>query len=226
MAISMHELDAHCENLGLPFDDQGDNTAFSVLPFAEDDEREAFGAMLVERLDDGRTLRLTSDKIFSGGSLSTRPEDMVRLMSGLFAQTARNRFGSIGVTDGFDVYYYCTILLEDGPLTPTQFRAILAGMIDGIHATLKAAQQFVAQSNAQTADAPADEQGLDNQWQMALMAIEVMEKRLGTEEQLNSAWQFIADLLKSDDLPKEMHAHLMKLAAPILVLDGGERPVW
>jgi hypothetical protein len=119
MAISMQELGAHCESLSLPFEDQGDNTALSFLPFADDDEREAFGAMLIERLDDGRTLRLTSDKMFSAGSLSTRPEDMVRLMSGLFAQTARNRFGSIGVTDGFDVYYYYTILLEDGPLTPT-----------------------------------------------------------------------------------------------------------
>lgn len=226
MAISMQELGAHCENLGLPFDDQGDNTAFSVLPFADDDEREAFGAMLIEWLDDGRTLRLTSDKMFNAGSLSTRPEDMVRLMSGLFAQTSRNHFGSIGMTEGFDVYYFYTILLEDGPLTPTQFRAILAGMIDGIHATLRAAQQFVAQPNVQTTDAPADEPSLENQWQMALMAIDVMEKQLGTEEQRGEAWQFIGDILKSDRLPKEMHAHLMKLAAPLLVLDGGERPVW
>ena len=226
MAISMQELGAHCESLSLPFEDQGDNTALSFLPFADDEEREALGAMLIERLDDGRTLRLTSDKMFSAGSLSTRPEDMVRLMSGLFAQTARNRFGSIGVTDGFDVYYYYTILLEDGSLTPLQFRAILAGMIDGIHATLKAAQQFVEQSNNETVDAPSEEPSLESQWQMALIAIDVMEKQLGTDEQRGEAWQFIGDILKSDRLPKEMHAHLMKLAAPLLVLDGGERPVW
>jgi hypothetical protein len=226
MAISMQELGAHCESLGLPFDDQGDNTAFTVLPFADPGEREALGPMLIEWLDDGRALRLTSDKVFNAGDLADRPEDIARLMSGLFAQTARNRFGSMGMTERFDVYYFYTFMLEDGSLTRAQFEAVLAGMMAGTRATLQAVQQFAAQTKAEAADAPAEEESVENQWQMALMAIEVMEKRLGTEEQLGGAWQFIGDLLKSDELPKEMRAHLMKLAAPILVLDGDERPVW
>jgi hypothetical protein len=75
-------------------------------------------------------------------------------------------------------------------------------MIDGIHATLKAAQQFVEQSNGETADAPSDEPSLESQWQMALMAIDVMEKQLGTEEQRGEAWQFIGELMNRTACPR------------------------
>lgn len=55
---------------------------------------------------------------------------MACLMTELFAKTATNRSGSMGMTGRFGVYYFYTVAFEDGSLTRPQFESMLAGMMD------------------------------------------------------------------------------------------------
>lgn len=226
MPVSLEELKSLCEDRGLPFEVKGDGVAVTYLPFADAKDRAAYGTVVIEWPGEGRGLILTSNRLFSAANIAQQPEEMSGLMAELLTQTAKNTLGSVGMSKSFDIYYFYTIPFEDNSITPAQFESIFAGMMEGISSTVAVTQQFMEEKQSENTNRLTPEQKLENDWRTALMALEVLEKRLGTEEQQTGAWNFIGELLAPGRFPEEHQIRLKNLATPVFILQNCERLVW
>lgn len=226
MPVSLEEVQTLCEGLGLPFEAKDNGVAVSYLPFSEAEDRAAYGTLVIRFLDEGRLLRLSSDLLFSAANIAQQHKRMSGLMAELFVQDVKNPLGSVGISERFDFFYFQTIPFEDSSLTSEQFKSMLRGMMEGIRSTILVAQQYMQGVASDEDEELTPEQGLQQDLARAEMALKVMEQRLGTNEQQESAWDFINDLLKPGRLPENYQVSLQKLVAPIIALESNDRPVW